>query len=131
MGRLFGPRGARKKVKFLTIGSDCIHIHICIFTSCTFTISIALTLCPFVAYMLVIIIIPYSRVVTPPLLKRNFALKRGGGGGGGRNNENCIYLCVFTPPLPTQQVAVIVLYHTYAAFEQANTFSKDSNVVTT
>ena len=47
--------------------------------------------------------IPYSRVVTPPLLKRNFALKRGGGGGGGRNNENCIHLCVVTPPLPTQQ----------------------------
>ena len=43
--------------------------------------------------------VPYSRVVTPPLLKRNFALKR----GGGRNNENCIYLCVVTPPLPTQQ----------------------------
>ena len=43
--------------------------------------------------------LPYSRVVTPPLLKRNFALKR----GGGRNNENCIYLCVVTPPLPTQQ----------------------------
>ena len=43
--------------------------------------------------------VPYSRVVTPPLLKRNFALKR----GGGRNNENCIHLCVVTPPLPKQQ----------------------------
>ena len=43
--------------------------------------------------------VPYSRVVTPPLLKRNFALKR----GGGRNNENCIYLCVVTPPLSMQQ----------------------------
>ena len=32
------------------------------------------------------LIIPYSRVVTPPLLKRNFALKRGGGGGGRKSN---------------------------------------------
>ena len=43
------------------------------------------------------LLIPYSRVVTPPLLKHNFALKRG---GGGRNNENCIHLRVVTPPPP-------------------------------
>ena len=81
--------------------------------------------------------VPYSRVVTPPLLKRNFALKR-----GGRNNENCIHLYVVTPPLPTQQYRchspvphVRSLPQGYKrTSEQANTlilYSKDNNVVTT
>ena len=43
--------------------------------------------------------IPYSRVVTPPLLKHNFALKRGGGGGGVTTRTAYISVLLRPPPL--------------------------------
>ena len=87
------------------------YMYSCINVYCTVYINLVLPLVHLWQYGNRLVIftstwkLPYSRVVTPPILKRNFALKRGGG-----NNENCIISALLRPRSLRSSIAVIVLY---------------------